>query len=93
VYSIISLELDRVLKSEHAVIEGEGDKWEAEYRFRKADGTYATVVDRSLAMKDETGKVVKMIGSMKDITLKKQEEERIKVRFVGICGSDLHYYY
>ncbi len=72
-------DIDKVLESESAVIQGNGDKWESEYRFRKADGSYATVVDRSLAMKDEHGKVVKMIGSMKDITLKKQEEERIKL--------------
>ncbi len=72
-------DLEKVLKSELEVVKGNGDKWECEYRFRKADGSYAIVVDRSLAMKDENGKVVKMIGSMKDITLKKQEEERIKL--------------
>jgi|GEM_PF-240168 len=72
-------DLLNVLKSEAEVIKWNGDKWECEYRFKKADGNYAVVLDRSFALKDENGKVVKMIGAMQDITLKKQEEERIKL--------------
>ena len=72
-------DINDVLESEMAIIKGSGDTWGSEYRFRKADGTYAVVVDRSFAMKDEQGNVVKMIGSMQDITLRKQEEERIKL--------------
>ena len=68
-----------VLKSEAEVIKGNGDKWECEYRFMKANGEYAIVLDRGFALKDESGNVVKMIGAMQDITLRKREEERIKL--------------
>jgi PAS domain S-box-containing protein len=72
-------DLINVLKSEAEVIKENGDRWECEYRFRKADGSYAIVLDRGFAVKDANGNVVKMIGAMQDITRKKQEEERIKL--------------
>lgn len=39
-----------------------------EYRFRCADGTYKSVLDRSFIVFDTLGKPVRMIGSMQDIT-------------------------
>ncbi|WP_316753446.1 PAS domain S-box protein [Pedobacter gandavensis] len=39
-----------------------------EYRFRCADGTYKSVLDRSFIVFDTTGQPIRMIGSMQDIT-------------------------
>ncbi|WP_316821246.1 PAS domain S-box protein [Pedobacter gandavensis] len=39
-----------------------------EYRFRCADGTYKTVLDRSFIVFDALAKPIRMIGSMQDIT-------------------------
>ena len=67
-------DLEKIQESEAEVINGMGDRWEGEYRLKKADGNYAIVLDRSFAIKDERGKVVKMIGSMLDITQRKTAE-------------------
>ncbi|ULQ56035.1 PAS domain S-box protein [Flavihumibacter rivuli] len=48
-----------------------------EYRFRKADGNYAIVLDKGYCMYDEQGKVIRMIGSMEDITERKKLEEQL----------------
>ena len=72
-------DLARTLDSEAAAIKGTGDKWEVEYRFKKADGKYAIVMDRGYALKDETGKVIRLIGAMQDITKRKEEELRLKL--------------
>lgn len=39
-----------------------------EYRFRCADGSYKNVMDRSFLMYDESGELVRIIGSMEDVT-------------------------
>lgn len=42
--------------------------WSDEYRFKKADGTYLHIYDRSYVMRDEKGTAIRMIGSMADVT-------------------------
>lgn len=60
---------ERVTASVEAVSRpGGGDEWSAEYRFRKADGAYAIVLDRGYVARNEHGDAVRMIGSMTDIT-------------------------
>ncbi|HET8829926.1 MAG TPA: PAS domain S-box protein, partial [Pelobium sp.] len=68
-----------VLDSIHQIIEGSDQKWYAEYRFKKADGNYAYVIDHGFVIRDDQQKAVRMVGAMNDITQKKQEEERLKL--------------
>ncbi|HMO29112.1 PAS domain-containing protein [Enterovirga sp.] len=59
---------ERVLASIHAVEEGSGSRWAAEYRFRQADGSYADILDRGSLIRDEDGRARRMIGAMLDLT-------------------------
>ena len=68
---------DRVSLSIPAFIEGDAKFWSDEYRYRRADGSYALVIDRAFILRDDAGKALRMIGSMMDITARKQAEERI----------------
>jgi len=54
-------------------------KWQDEYRFVKADGSYAIVKDKDVIIKDDNGKSIRMIGAMQDITLQKKEEVQLKL--------------
>ncbi len=59
----------RVEQSIHAVIDARRHRWTAEYRFRRADGSYAHVMDRGHALYDpDTKEPLRMVGSMTDIT-------------------------
>ena len=49
--------------------------WHDDYRFLKADGSYAQVMDRGYVLRDEHGQAIRMIGAMQDITAKKREED------------------
>jgi two-component system CheB/CheR fusion protein len=53
--------------------------WDAEYRFRKADGAYATVLDRGFVLRNARGQAIRMIGTMLNITERKQAEEALRV--------------
>ena len=64
----------RVDLSARAAIEGDGQDWTEEYRFRRADGSYAEVRDRATVIRDENGRAVRMIGAMLDLTDWKQAE-------------------
>jgi len=45
-----------------------GDDFEAEYRFRTRDGRYVDVLDRARFVRGSTGRPVRMVGSMVDIS-------------------------
>jgi PAS domain S-box-containing protein len=78
---------DRVLDSIHAVIEGSGERWEADYRFLRADGEWAEVLDRGYVLRAEDGRPLRMIGAMIDFTERRRaarevELERSRLRAV-----------
>ena len=53
------------------------DLWEDEYRYLKADGTYAFVVDRGYIVRNDKGKAVKVVGAIRDITERKEADEKL----------------
>ena len=58
------------LKEPHAPIENE-------HRIKHKDGTYLWMLCRGLAVRDKTGKAVRMAGSQTDITSRKKMEEQL----------------
>jgi PAS domain S-box-containing protein len=56
---------------------GGEQRWESEYRFLRASGTYGCILDRGFLLRDEAGNVVRMIGAMSDITDRVEAQERI----------------
>jgi len=65
---------DRVVSSIHQTIDGGLKHWQDRYRFRRADGEYAFIHDRGYCIHDSSGKAVRMVGAMLDITRQKQDE-------------------
>ena len=53
------------------------DLWLEEYRFKKSDGKYALVSDRAFLIFGKEGKVIRMVGSMQDITGKREMEKKL----------------
>lgn len=51
--------------------------WKQEYRFYRADGTIAYIVDKGVIMRDENGNAYRMIGAMQDITEIKEAEKEL----------------
>lgn len=66
----------RVIKE----VEEQKDKYtfNSIYRFIKADNSIAYFNDRGYAIKDEAGNLIRVIGSVTDITEKKQYEEELE---------------
>ena len=53
------------------------DQYSCEYRFRRADGTYADVLDRGFVMNGADGKAVRMVGSLTDISERRRAQETL----------------
>lgn len=68
----------RVLAGIHAVIEGGGEKWADEYRFIRADGSCAQVMDRGSVIRDNEGRAMRMVGSMVDVTTQRELEDQLR---------------
>ena len=68
---------EKVVADVRSIIEGTASSWADEYRFRRSDGTYAYVLDRSHVIRDADGRAVRMIGGMTDLTERKQAEQRL----------------
>lgn len=68
---------DRVVRGIHSVIDGTEERWSDEYRFRRADGSYAAVFDRGYVLRNEQGQAIRMIGAMLDITARKAAEHAL----------------
>jgi PAS domain S-box-containing protein len=68
---------ERVVLYPEPVKYGSMKYWAEEYRFRKANGEYAFVLDKGIVIRDEKGVGIRMIGAMQDISELKNKELHI----------------
>jgi PAS domain S-box-containing protein len=66
---------ERVVSGIQALINSGKQFWSDEYRFRRRDGSSAYILDRGYVLHDVTGKPVRMVGAMIDLTARKRAEE------------------
>ena len=60
------------------VADGAQQRWEAEYRFRRGDGSFAEVLDRGYVVRDAAGRAVRMIGATLDLTPRRAAEAEVR---------------
>jgi two-component system sensor histidine kinase UhpB len=68
---------DRVTESIRRVVDSGGKDWAGEYRFRRHDESYATVLDRGYIIRDPTGKPVRLVGGLSDISEQRMAEKAL----------------
>jgi two-component system, cell cycle sensor histidine kinase and response regulator CckA len=89
-------DVERVHAAVHpALHEGLGERWEAEYRFRRVDGSYATVLERGTVVRDDRGAAVRCVGTVTDVSdraeLAAQLRQAQKMEAVGqLAGGIAH---
>jgi len=89
---IHSDEKHHITESLNRAVEGMENHRIAEYRFQKANGKYASVIDKGFILRDAKGKAFRMVGAIQDITniknselaaLKASEEKEIILESIG----------
>ena len=61
-----------------AALAGDAARWAADYRFRRADGSYAAVSDRAFITRDEDGIAKRMTGAIQDHTERRRAETELR---------------
>ncbi len=67
-----------VVASLHEGMQGGAEQWNHEYRFLRRNGSYAFVYDRAFMIRGSDGQVVRMVGSMTDLSERKEHEDRLR---------------
>ncbi len=70
-------DLARVMASIGSALAGSGEHWSGEYQFRRADGTYLQFLERALIVRDGEGRAIRFVGSLMDITARKQLQDQL----------------
>ena len=55
----------------------ESDHWTGEYRFRHFDGSYLDLLERALIVRDSAGTAIRFVGSLMDVTARKQLQDQL----------------
>ncbi|MFP5502723.1 MAG: PAS domain-containing protein [Candidatus Sericytochromatia bacterium] len=69
---------ERVVQGIHLAQDQGEPVWTDEYRFRRADGTYAWVTDRGYCVFDESGRPQRMVGAIHDQSERRRQEEALR---------------
>lgn len=73
------LDVERIQESLRKVINSTQNNWADEYRFLRADGSYAYVLDKGFLIRDENAMALRMVGAMQDITQQKEAETALRL--------------
>jgi two-component system cell cycle sensor histidine kinase/response regulator CckA len=67
----------RTAGSIREALASQGDHWTGEYRFRHFDGSYLDLLERALIVRDTAGVAVRLVGSLMDVTARKQLQDQL----------------
>jgi diguanylate cyclase (GGDEF)-like protein/PAS domain S-box-containing protein len=72
-------DLDIALFNVKELLNHKTKKYKIEFRMQHKDGQYINILARAFASKDETGKIIRLVGTHVDITERKRSEEKLKL--------------
>ena len=66
-----------VTRSIRDALAGNTEHWSGEYRFARADGSYADILERAFIVRGSDGAAERFVGSLMDITARKQLQDQL----------------
>ncbi len=79
---------DRALASVRGYLDGQTSNFELEHRLRHKDGSYRWILSRGVALRDSSGKPVRMAGSHVDLTARKETEEQLRRAYAELSENE-----
>ena len=75
--NIHAIDRARVFASLNEALCRDDHHWSGEYRFRRADGTDINILERALILRDNDGAATRVVGSLMDVTARKQLQDQL----------------
>jgi PAS domain S-box-containing protein len=72
--------LQRVLRGIEEALASDGNYWSDEYPFLRKDGAIVDVLNRACVVRNAAGRAIRMVGSMIDMTGRKEAREKARSR-------------
>ena len=69
---------ERINSRVEEILEGSETIFEEQFQFIKGDGSLAHVINKGIVLRNDEGKAIKIIGSLRDTSKKKKEQLRLK---------------
>ena len=69
-----------------AAVAGGAESWEHEYRFRRADDSWAHLLERAFIVRSPQGRALRVVGAMRDVSSRK-ETASVQSRLAAIVSS------
>ncbi len=79
---------ERVCAKIEALRERRIEQYSTEYRFRRADGSYADVLERAFVMYNDRDRPVRIVGSLMDISDRRHAEELLRLQQAELAHTD-----
>jgi two-component system, cell cycle sensor histidine kinase and response regulator CckA len=67
----------RVIASLEQALKSSAENWSGEYQFQRSDGSYIQVLERAVIVRDEKGTAVRFVGTLMDVTARKQLQDQL----------------
>jgi PAS domain S-box-containing protein len=67
----------RIASSIREAVASNDEHWSGEYRFLQADGNYVHLLERAFILRNRDGQAVRFVGSLMDITARKQLQDQL----------------
>ncbi len=71
-------DLESVKAGLEIALQGRNEFWADQYRFRRKDGSYAFIEDRAVITRDGSGRAIRMLGAMQDVSERIQSEAALR---------------
>jgi PAS domain S-box-containing protein len=72
-------DIDNVVKNIGDALNRNDTRWQMEYKYLCADGSYKTVFDQAYIIRNKKGKAVRVIGSMQDVTEERKLQKQVLI--------------
>ena len=82
-------DLVRVRASLDRAFRSSNDRWSAEYRFRRGDGTYGFVLERALLIRLPDGTVSRLVAAVEDVSARVDAEQVRRLNALGRIAATM----
>ncbi len=79
----------RVRASLERAFKSNDERWSAEYRFCRGDGTYGFASERALLIRQADGAVIRLIGVVQDVTTRVEAEQVRRLNTLGRIAATM----